>query len=55
MRLRHQYLLGYKPENASRDDKWRKVTGRTVGGEGRPYLYAYTKKATSRRHNNSAA
>jgi len=42
--LRHQYVIGYRPEDASRDGKWRKVTVRTVAGEGRPYLRVHYKE-----------
>jgi len=36
--LRYQYVLGYKPGNASRDGKWRKVTVRTAAPEQRANL-----------------
>lgn len=42
--LRYQYVLGYRPEAATRDGKWRKVTVRTVTGEGRPNLHAHYKE-----------
>lgn len=42
--LRHQYVLGYKPENQLRDGKWRKVSVRTVSAEGRPWLHVYYKE-----------
>jgi Ca-activated chloride channel homolog len=42
--LRYQYVLGYRPDTATRDGKWRKVTVRTVTGEGRPDLHAHYKE-----------
>lgn len=42
--LRHQYVLGYRPEDALRDGKWRKLTVRTVAAEGRPYLHVHYKE-----------
>lgn len=42
--LRHQYVLGYRPEDVTRDGKWRKVTVRTVAGEGHPKLQVHFKE-----------
>ncbi len=42
--LRHQYVLGYRPDAASRDGKWRKVTVHTVAVEGRPNLHVHYKE-----------
>jgi len=42
--LRHQYVLGYRPEAAAGDGKWRKVTVRTIAVDGRPNLHVHYKE-----------
>ena len=41
--LRHQYVLGYRPEDAVRDGKWHKVTVRAIAREGGPNLHLHYK------------
>lgn len=42
--LRHQYVLGYRPNDPLHDGKWRKLTVRTVTGDGRPYMHVHYKE-----------
>jgi Ca-activated chloride channel family protein len=41
--LRNQYVLGYKPENAKRDGKWRKVKVKLVPPAGLPPLTVHAR------------
>jgi Ca-activated chloride channel family protein len=42
--LRYQYVLGYRPDNLSRDGKWRKVTVRATLPEGAASLHVHFKE-----------
>ncbi len=42
--LRCRYILGYKPDNASPDGKWRKVTVRTAAADANANLHVYYKE-----------
>lgn len=41
--LRNQYVLGYRPTNAARDGKWRKIKVRLKPPKGLPQLHVYAK------------
>ncbi|GGG95074.1 VWA domain-containing protein [Silvibacterium dinghuense] len=41
--LRHEYVLGYRPSNAKRDGKWRKVKVRLVPPSGLPPLTVHAR------------
>jgi Ca-activated chloride channel family protein len=41
--LRNQYVLGYRPTNATRDGKWRKIKVRLKPPKGLPQLHVYAK------------
>jgi Ca-activated chloride channel homolog len=43
MELRNQYVLGYKPGNAERDGKWRKIKVRLKPPKGLPPLNVYAR------------
>ncbi|MGE0405592.1 MAG: VWA domain-containing protein, partial [Candidatus Korobacteraceae bacterium] len=41
--LRNQYVLGYRPNNATHDGKWRKVQVKLNPPKGLPPLRVYSK------------
>ncbi len=41
--LRNQYVLGYRPTNAARDGKWRKIKVKLTPPKGLPPLHVYAK------------
>ena len=41
--LRNQYVLGYRPTNAARDGKWRKIKVKLIPPKGLPPLHVYAK------------
>lgn len=41
--LRNQYVLGYRPTNAARDGKWRKIKVKLLPPKGLPPLHVYAK------------
>ncbi len=41
--LRNQYVLGYRPTNATRDGKWRKIRVKLIPPKGLPPLHVYAK------------
>jgi Ca-activated chloride channel family protein len=41
--LRNQYVLGYRPKNAARDGKWRKIKVKLIPPKGLPPLRVYAK------------
>jgi Ca-activated chloride channel family protein len=43
MELRNQYVVGYKPSNADRDGKWRKIRVRVRPQKGLPPLNVYSR------------
>jgi len=42
--LRNQYVLGYRPKNAARDGRWRKIKVKLVPPKGLPPLRVYARK-----------
>jgi Ca-activated chloride channel family protein len=43
IQLRHQYVIGYKPENSARNGKWRKIKIKLRALKGLPRLRVYAK------------
>ena len=41
--LRNQYVLGYRPNNAARDGRWRKIKVKLIPPKGLPQLTVYAK------------
>jgi Ca-activated chloride channel family protein len=41
--LRNQYVLGYRPKNAARDGKWRKLKVKLLTPKGLPTLNVHAK------------
>lgn len=41
--LRNQYVIGYRPKNANKDGKWRKIKVKLLPPKGLPPLHVYSK------------